>query len=386
MTTVYLIRHAQAEGNLYRRCHGWYNGLITPKGYLQIQALSRRLLDVPIDAVYSSDLFRTMTTARAVLHTHNLSLRVDPQLREICGGCWEDHPWGELLRRDEKRMLAFLRCDPTWQVPGSETYPEAQRRICAAVEGIVESHPGQTVAVFAHGSVIRSALASWMGLPLDQMGTLPLCDNTGVAKLEFDNGHCTICYYNDAGHLGDLAGNPNQGDGSGDTKAKDLAAASLYFLPLSLPAEASRYLAARQEGWLSSHGTMDCFDGASFLAVAQRNHDFDPDSVLVAMADDTPVGLLQMDFQQEADKRVGRIPFFYILPEFRSQGLGVQLLGQAVSAFRARGRQYLRLRCAPENQRAKKFYQQNGFYKIGQEPGGMGHLDTMEKYIGYVLG
>ena len=24
MTTIYLIRHAEAEGNLYRRAHGWY--------------------------------------------------------------------------------------------------------------------------------------------------------------------------------------------------------------------------------------------------------------------------------------------------------------------------------------------------------------------------
>ena len=29
MTTIYLIRHAEAEGNLYRRIHGWYDSLIT---------------------------------------------------------------------------------------------------------------------------------------------------------------------------------------------------------------------------------------------------------------------------------------------------------------------------------------------------------------------
>ena len=28
MTTIYLIRHAEAEGNLYRRAHGWYLSLI----------------------------------------------------------------------------------------------------------------------------------------------------------------------------------------------------------------------------------------------------------------------------------------------------------------------------------------------------------------------
>ena len=38
-------------------------------GYRQIQALQKRFADVPIDAVYSSDLFRTMTTA-PVSYTH----------------------------------------------------------------------------------------------------------------------------------------------------------------------------------------------------------------------------------------------------------------------------------------------------------------------------
>lgn len=32
MTTIYLIRHAEAEGNLYRRIHGWYDALVTENG------------------------------------------------------------------------------------------------------------------------------------------------------------------------------------------------------------------------------------------------------------------------------------------------------------------------------------------------------------------
>ena len=103
------------------------------------------------------------------------------------------------------------------------------------------------------------------------------------------------------------------------------------------------------------------------------------------MLGDTPVGILQMDWVQEAELRVGRVPFFYMMPEFRSKGLGVQLLGHAVCTYRAMGRQFLRLRCAPENERAKKFYLSHGFYKVGEEPGGIGHLDTMEKYIGLEL-
>ena len=30
-TTVYIIRHAEAEGNVYRRCHGQYDALLDPR-------------------------------------------------------------------------------------------------------------------------------------------------------------------------------------------------------------------------------------------------------------------------------------------------------------------------------------------------------------------
>ena len=66
MTRIYLVRHAEAEGNLYRIAHGHYNGLITARGYKQIAALQQRFEHIHIDAVYSSDLFRTRTTATAV--------------------------------------------------------------------------------------------------------------------------------------------------------------------------------------------------------------------------------------------------------------------------------------------------------------------------------
>ncbi len=57
-TTVYIIRHAEAEGNVYRRCHGQYNALLTTRAYKQLPYLAKRFENVPLAAVYSSDLFR----------------------------------------------------------------------------------------------------------------------------------------------------------------------------------------------------------------------------------------------------------------------------------------------------------------------------------------
>jgi probable phosphoglycerate mutase len=130
---------------------------------------------------------------------------------------------------------------------------------------------------------------------------------------------------------------------------------------------------------------MEGYNGEGFLADAKAHSDYDPKSVMVAMRGQERAGILQLDLLRDADGKVGAIPFFYLTPETRTQGLGVQLLGQAVSTYRPLGREFLRLRCAPENIRARRFYERYGFQKIGQEPGGIGTLDVLEKFIGYGL-
>ena len=46
MTTIYLIRHAEAEGNLYRIAQGQANSSITDRGERQIQALALSLIHI----------------------------------------------------------------------------------------------------------------------------------------------------------------------------------------------------------------------------------------------------------------------------------------------------------------------------------------------------
>ena len=129
MTTIYLIRHAEAEGNLYRRVHGWYNSRITENGYRQIAALEERFRTISIDAVYASDLFRTMTTARGVYVPKGLELRTDPGLREMNLGDWEDLTFGEVRHHWPEEMERFNRSDPAWKAPNGEDFHQMGDRI-----------------------------------------------------------------------------------------------------------------------------------------------------------------------------------------------------------------------------------------------------------------
>ena len=63
MTEIYVIRHVQAEGNLYRHMQGHWDGDVTALGRRQRDALAERFRDISVDAVYSSDLYRARFTA-----------------------------------------------------------------------------------------------------------------------------------------------------------------------------------------------------------------------------------------------------------------------------------------------------------------------------------
>jgi len=382
MTRIYLIRHAEAEGNLYRRAQGWYDGRITENGYLQIEALKKRFEDIHIDAVYSSDLFRTRVTAAAVYKPKNLPLNLDPQLREIKIGEWEDRTWGDLARNDLEQLELFNIDSPEWNVPGSESFAQVSERVGNALKRIACLHEGQTVAVFSHSAAIRSTLARFRKLSQEEVGQGQQSDNTAVTLLEFDGEEPKIIFQNDNSHLDDRISTFAR-QNRWKAYYKGIKYPSFWFRPMDMERESQDYLNARREAWQTIHGSMRRYNGEGFLAVAQANSRYNPDSVVRAMLEDKPAGLLQMDFERDAEKKIGWIPFFYLEPEYRSMKMGGQLLGQAQSSFRKLGRDKLRLRCAPHNEIAQRFYLDHGFYKVGEEPGGRGVLDILEKYIGY---
>lgn len=383
MTTIYFIRHAEAEGNLYRRIHGQYDSLLTPNGWQQIRALRERFRDIPVDAVYSSDRFRTMNTARAIYVPKGLTLNTRADLREINMGEWEDRSWAAKDREDHDMMKKFGTTSPEFRAPGGESYEELRSRGAAAILDIAAKHPGQTVAVFAHGTMMRGTLSKLMGYTLDQMREMGHSDNTAVSKIEIEDGKANVIYMDDNSHLSEaISTMAGQNWWRKDEKRPDL---NFWYRPLDLNDRNDRDFchAVRQDAWRTVYGSMDNFHGELYYRDAEAAWNADHDSLTAAMFRDKPIGMLQMDFADGAENGRGHISLLYIRESLRGQKMGVQLIGKAVSLSRRRGREWLNLYCAPRNERALAFYRKYGFEIVGETEGANGPLYVMEKYIGY---
>ncbi len=343
MTKIYLIRHAEAEGNLYRVAHGHYDSLITERGYEQIRALEKRFADVHIDAVYSSDLFRTCTTAKAIYVPKNLPLHPDSAFREVNLGVWEDRPWQELTIESPEQMFYFNRHLDKWQVDGCESAEQVLARYLPALRRIARENDGKTIAVFSHGAAMRIVLGTLQGLRPEELGQTPHGDNTAVSLLEAEGEDIRVIYRDDNQHLLDAGLSTLAGQSW--TKSKNMLESGLYYLPLTD--------ALRRE--LAELGANVPTDG----------------HLIVVMFEGHAVGIVQL--LPEKDTSAGWIGYYWLAPALRGQHRGIVPLGQAVKYYRTRGIDRLRLACS--DAATRRFFAKFGFRPIEGE--------TMEKYIGY---
>lgn len=74
LTTIYLVRHCEAMGNINRIFQGHTDEEISDNGRLQLEKLAERFRDIHLDALYSSPLKRAYRTAEAVNRYHQLPI------------------------------------------------------------------------------------------------------------------------------------------------------------------------------------------------------------------------------------------------------------------------------------------------------------------------
>lgn len=383
-TKIYLIRHAEAEGNLYRRSQGQYNSNITSLGRRQIAALAERFRGEDLDALWSSDLNRTRSTAEAILRYHPaLTLRPDPRLREIDVGVWEDRPWGDLAQEWPEQMYLFTHDPARWSIPGGEPYEQVRARVLDALLDIGRTHPGSTVAAVSHGLAIRSVICHLLGVPSDKIERVPYGDNSSVTLVTVEDGELRLEWYNDASHLETAGLSTFTRQSWWRNKIKNAPAERVYsrFVPLDPEKDAALYQRIYADTWRASHGNLTGFSPAVYLRTAALHAKTDPACLMTLWTADTLTGAVELDPERGAEDGAGWISLLYIEPDLRGNRLGVQLIGHAVSFFRRRNRHCLRLHVAESNPAAIGFYEAVGFRKIGTDRGAVGTLYLMEMDI-----
>lgn len=184
---ILLIRHGESIANT----QGIYQGLtfdteLSDLGQKQAQALARQLAQTfpVIDAIYSSQLKRTLQTAEII--AQGLLLKspfVDNRLQEINHGLWEGKT-AEQIEQDFPGMLEEWNTNPeAVEMPEGETVAEVTTRSLACLEEISQQHPTR-IAVVTHDLVIRAVLTNLLRRQIKDLWLYPL-QNAAYSVIEW---------------------------------------------------------------------------------------------------------------------------------------------------------------------------------------------------------
>ena len=199
MTLLLLIRHGENDWVGSHRLAGRTPGVhLNDKGRQQAQEVADRLREQPITAIYSSPLERCMETAQPLAAALGLDVIPHAGVIEADFGEWQGASLKDLAKQPEWQLVQFYPSG--FRFPGGETLREVQSRMVGALAQIVEDHPKQVVAVFCHSDVIKTAVAHFLGTPLDLFQRI-MIDTASISVIGFHRTGPHIIRINDTGVL-----------------------------------------------------------------------------------------------------------------------------------------------------------------------------------------
>ena len=221
--TIYFVRHGETYLNYYGRMQGWANAPLTDRGITDVRRSGRGLKDIKFDAVYTSDLQRTVDTAEIILDENEATpieteITLMSESREIFFGSFEgeyghvvyqevaEHLGYETARKLFKnvnqfeRMGAFKELDPEGH---AEDFMEFWLRVEEGLLQLINTHrdTGDTILLVAHGGTIRVILENLIPELTNPRGLL----NASVSVAHYENGFYLLDRYGDVSHFADEA-------------------------------------------------------------------------------------------------------------------------------------------------------------------------------------
>ena len=201
-----LVRHGESVGNFENRLQGQEDYPLTAVGERQALLTASRLHDEGVSALYTSPLLRAVTTAEAIANRLDLEAMVLPGVAEYSFGALSGLTYREVREHFAATPETANLAANEREYPGEEGRENFARRVTQAVWGVVDKHPGETVAIVSHGGPIALFCQAVLGLPYKRPMPFSV-DNCSLAIIDvepveaFEGHHAVLLRLNDTCHL-----------------------------------------------------------------------------------------------------------------------------------------------------------------------------------------
>lgn len=176
-----ITRHGETEENVKGIFQGHLPGKLTKKGKEQARRLAERLKDEKFDVIFSSDLERTVNTAKEIVKFHpEVPIYFVEDLRERALGDLEGKTQDEVgWSNQEKRKDIVTKAN-------AELIPNLVNRAKMFNEKVLEKFLGKKVLLVGHGGINTAIMANILNKEWLSFFNNYKPKNTAVTIFEFD--------------------------------------------------------------------------------------------------------------------------------------------------------------------------------------------------------
>ncbi len=160
---LYLLRHAQSEGNKRGIFQGTIDLPLSQEGIEQAKRAAKFLERFSFDRIITSPQLRAKQTAQIVAKSLNLPLKVDERLREISYGVLEGKKHEEV--KNWEPYLKWLEDPVKYPLEGVDDFDDLRKRL----ESFIKDLKGEDILAVTHGGIIRAFLCLLGGFGFSHM-------------------------------------------------------------------------------------------------------------------------------------------------------------------------------------------------------------------------
>jgi len=201
---IIAIRHGETDWNLATRLQGHIDIDLNDTGLRQAECTARALANEPIDAIYSSDLLRARRTAEAIArHASAATARqvhCHVGLRERKFGTFEGQTYADIEKQWPEAAHRWKTREPDFAPEGGESPVQLMSRVEHTVNTLAARHPGQQIALVAHGGVMDMLYRLATRQSVSAVRTWNL-GNTAINRLLWSERTLTLVGWADLRHL-----------------------------------------------------------------------------------------------------------------------------------------------------------------------------------------
>ncbi|WP_369713195.1 histidine phosphatase family protein [Leptotrichia sp. HSP-342] len=164
---LYIVRHGQTEWNVLKKFQGQLNSPLTLEGIEKIKETSIELKNIKFEAVYTSELGRTISTAEIILQYNNserikdTNKKLKPQklseLNEIYFGEWQGMNFKEIFLKYPKEAHNYFYEVKNYNAKNikAEELKDGLERFLKGINKIVNKHKSGNILIVTHGTVLE---------------------------------------------------------------------------------------------------------------------------------------------------------------------------------------------------------------------------------------